>query len=340
MKTDLKKLPFFIVGCPRSGTSLLQMLMNLHPNIAIPPESHIFERFSGVFANYGDLHKSSNLQLFVKDILHDKRIKEWGLEISVAEFCTQIKIVSIKGVVSLLFELYAQKNGKKRWGDKTPQHAMYLKEINKIFPEAKFIHLIRDGRDVAESLKRVPIGPKSIYKIAHRWRKYILAFEEFKQSTDTRNWIEVHYEDLVQNLNSELFKIFDFLEEDRITVTRNIPEIEIKKQYIKSAALHNSLNKTISEKKIGVFKTKLKRREIEIFEYVAGDALINCEYEMATSRIFPIKIYERIVFFIEDNYLRYLFKFTNYDAFNLFKKQINYDLQVKTRKLLRSIKNY
>ncbi|WP_287284647.1 MULTISPECIES: sulfotransferase [unclassified Okeania] len=63
--------PFLIVGCPRSGTTLLQIIIDAHPNIIIPPESHIFERFSDIFNYYGDLQKDSNLYLFVKDILQD-----------------------------------------------------------------------------------------------------------------------------------------------------------------------------------------------------------------------------------------------------------------------------
>lgn len=131
--------PFFVVGCPRSGTTLLQILVDAHPNIAIPPESHIFCRFSKLFDKYGNLHKKTNLQLLVKDILRDDRIRLFDLDISVSDFCSQLKSISLKSVISLVFELYAQKEAKKRWGDKTPQHALYLNEIKTLLPEAKFI---------------------------------------------------------------------------------------------------------------------------------------------------------------------------------------------------------
>ncbi|NEQ76177.1 MAG: sulfotransferase [Okeania sp. SIO2C9] len=81
-----------MVVCPRSGTTLLQILIDAHPNIIIPSESHIFERFSDIFDYYGVLQKDSNLYLFVKHILQDLCIKEWGLGISVIDFCKQLKI--------------------------------------------------------------------------------------------------------------------------------------------------------------------------------------------------------------------------------------------------------
>lgn len=157
MKESLKKPPFFIVGHPRSGTTLLQILLDAHPNIVIPPESHIFVRFSEIFNHYGDLSQAYNRQLLVQDILNDEQIKLWNLDISASDFCRQLKDFSVKGIISCLFELYAQRDGKHQWGDKTPQHALYLQEIKATFPNAKFIHLIRDGRDVSESLKRLAI---------------------------------------------------------------------------------------------------------------------------------------------------------------------------------------
>ncbi|NEQ76185.1 MAG: sulfotransferase [Okeania sp. SIO2C9] len=328
--------PFFIVGSPRSGTTLLQILIDAHPNIIIPPESHIFGRFSDIFDYYGDLKKDSNLYLFVKDILQDLSIKEWGLEISVIDFCSQLKITSVKGVISLLFELSAKKVGKNRWGDKTPQNTFYLKEIHKLFPEAKFIHLIRDGRDVTESLKRVFIGPKSIYGIAHRWRKYILTFDEFKKTINSDQFLEIHYEDLVLDLENQVKKIFDFLEEDAETVnSSNIPETERRMFYYKSDPLFDSLNKPISNQKIGIFRKKLTKREIEIFESIAGDGLKIYGYQLETSGKTEIGIHEKIIFFYEDNIFRYLRKL----FVPLLRKQINYEVQLKIRKISMLIRN-
>ncbi|NET82464.1 MAG: sulfotransferase [Moorea sp. SIO1F2] len=321
MKETSTETPFFIVGCPRSGTTLLQVLMDAHPDICIPPESHIFPRFSESFDDYGDLSQNYNLKLFVKDILNDEPIKLWGLKISVPAFCSKLQERSVKGVISRLFELYAEREGKSKWGDKTPQHAMYLKQIKALFPQSRIIHIIRDGRDVAESLSRVLIGPKSIYGIAHRWKKYILSFQEFKKTINSHEFLEVHYENLVKNPKKELSKIFKFLgedySEDDSEVVQDIPETVRKHHYLKAATLHDSLNKSISSQKIGVFKSKFKTREIEIFESIAGEALTGYGYSLETSGKTHIKRKEMIVFFIEDYLLRYLKKFVRPDMMTL-----------------------
>ena len=333
------KAPFFIIGHPRSGTTLLQILLDAHPNIVIPPESHIFVRFAEIFDSYGDLSEVSNLELFVQDILNDERIKLWGLNISVVDFCRQLKTFSIKGVLSLLFELYAQREGKTRWGDKTPQHALYLQEIKRVFPEGKFIHLVRDGRDVAESLKRVIIGKKSISGIAHRWKKYILFFQEFKLTLQPDDFIEVYYEDLVQNTEYELSKILEFLGENPQDLVKFIPDTGRKQEYLKSKTVHSSLNEAISSKKVGIFQKKMRKRDIEIFESIAFDALKIHIYPLTTSGKTKVKFHEKIRDLIEDNLLRYLIKFIKLDRINLVKKQIKFGFQFQMRKLLRSRRN-
>lgn len=78
-------------------------------------------------------------------------------------------------------------------GGQNAATCFFLTEIKRCFPDAKFVHLIRDGRDVAESLKRVLIGPKSIYRIAKRWVGYIKAFEDFKKEVNDKDYIEIFW---------------------------------------------------------------------------------------------------------------------------------------------------
>lgn len=309
MQEKLNKEPFFIVGCPRSGTTLLQLLINSHPKIAIPPESHIFVRFSKIFNCYGDLSKDCNLHLLVKDLLNDYHIRDWDLKISVADFCDQLQEKSLAGIISLIFSLYVRKEGKVRWGDKTPQNMLYLSEIRKVFPDAKFIHLIRDGRDVAVSSNRVFVGPPSIYGIAKEWCRYIFTFKEFKNTVDKSKYIEIHYEQLVKDPNNELKKIFEFLEESPISVGKNIPNSTAKTNYLNADLHMQSLNLPISSSKINIYKKVFTERKIEVFENIAKDALAYCGYSVNKENKNKIKLFEKFVFFIEDTLYRYYRKY-------------------------------
>ena len=279
----ISKPPFFIVGCSRSGTTLLQTLLDAHPNIAIPPESHIFDRFSEIFDTYGDLHQISHLRLLVKDLLRDERIKQWQLKTTVSAFCDELRDLSLRSVLSLLFELYARQQGKGHWGDKTPDHIMYLSEIKSLFPEAKFIHLIRDGRDVANSLLRVFFGPNTIDQAAYRWKRDVSAFWQFKKNLSPGDYLEIFYENLVAHPQEELKKILTFLEEDEKQL-KGIPlQGSVKEHYIKLDSIHRSLKRPIFKRRIGIFRKRLDQRQIEIFESIAGDMLEAYGYKRVTS---------------------------------------------------------
>jgi len=339
MKKDSLKAPFFIVGCPRSGTTLLQLILDAHPNIAIPPESHIFERYGQIFDSYGDLKIPSNLETFVKEILSDKIIQQWKLSVSVEEFIDQLKETSVRGVVSLLFELFARKEGKKRWGCKTPQHSFYLSEIKEYFPTALIIHLVRDGRDVAESLSRVYIGPQSIYSIAHRWRQYVLAFHQFKHRLHADHYLEVKYEKLVGNPEKEIKRIFSFIGAE---YDENILDNEFtarKNFYLQMAPHFKTLNKSISTKRIGVFQDRFSSREIEIFETIAGDAMDIYGYSKETQAQAQVRPTEKIRFLFLDYYLRYQRKLVRKDLLNQSHRELLEIVQYKIRKFKSIVRN-
>lgn len=330
MNPQAEKPPFFIVGCTRSGTTLLQVLIDAHSKISIPPESHIFIRFSESFEKYGKLTQQKNLKRLVKDLLNDFRIKQWRVPVTAHEFCNGITEFTTKGVVSRLFELYAKKEGKQRWGDKTPQHILYLKEIKKMFPNAKLIHLIRDGRDVAESLRRVFIGPKSIYRISKRWCQAVSFFYEFKKTINPADYLEVRYEDVVADPRKQLERIFQFLGEEVEGSCLAVQDTDRRHHYIKSAAWHSSLKDNVTDKKIGIFKKTFNKHEIEIFESIAGNMLETYGYSLETSGDTKIKPYEHLLFFFQDYIYRYLRKINH---LKVVRQDFGSALQLKWRKI-------
>ncbi len=329
--------PFFIVGCSRSGTTLLQVLLDAHPHIAIPPESLIFAHFAEIFDCYGDLKKESNLRALVKDVLTDERIKRWDLKISVSDFCGRLEDFSVRGVVTLLFQCYAEKEGKVRWGDKTPEHVYYLKKIKTLFPEAKLIHLVRDGRDVAESQMRVFFGPNTIDQAALSWKKHVSAFRRFSAHLRPDEYREIHYEDLVRSPDQELKKIFDFLGEEFLSFSERIPETTSKAHYLQYDAIHTSLKKSISGEKIGIFKSKLSRRQVEIFESIAGNLLESYGYARVTPVNRPILAYEKIIYGVLDQFFRFQLKMGKW---SYLKERIQYHMRRWIRLRMRREKRH
>jgi hypothetical protein len=329
--------PFFIVGCPRSGTTLLQTLLDAHPHIAIPPESYLFERFGYCFEAYGDLRDPERLRQLVQDLLRDERIRVWKLEVSVEDFCEALCERTVRGVLSMLFSLYTRKNGKIRWGEKTPGHVFHLDQIRSIFPEAKFIHLVRDGRDVAESLSRVYFGKKSIWANARRWRQAVLAWHAFQERVPRASTFEVFYERLVEQPREEVAKILTFLQADAGAAPQELESTGLKETYTTAYSFHQSLMNPISRAKVGVFNKVFSEREIALFESVAGETLELYGYARATRGAAWPRMAERMRFFWQDYYSRFVRKLLNPAIHHEVKRELREAFQLRIRKLKRRL---
>ena len=313
---------------------MLQLLISSNSDVSIPPARHIFERFAGIFELYGNLAKRENAQRLVRDLLNDEPIREWGLDVSVSEFCSQLEEPSVKGIISRLFQLYACKEGKVRWADKTPQHCFHTRAIREVFPEAKFIHLIRDGRDVAESLSRVYIGPKSMRNIANRWKRYIVEFNRVKMALPRDRYIEVYYEDLVRNPQGELERIFDFVGL-RASGLRQQLKISSDSLDVESYP-HFAVKSSVSAGKVGVFKRRFSYRDLQVFESIAGAALDFHGYALVTDGNAKLSLREKLNFAFEDKVYRFVRKLVNPSLWPLVRKQLLYYVQNVSRRLWRT----
>lgn len=330
--------PIFIVGAPRSGTTLLQTLVDGYSDIAMPPESHVFARFATLFERYGDLSRDRNLTLFVRDLLTDVRIKRWGLAVSVDAFCLTLADRSVRGVLEHLFALYARQQGKPRWGEKTPTHALYLAEISRIFPDAKFIHLVRDGRDVAESLRRVPFGKKSIWSSARRWRRSVRACRAFAQAMGPGAMLEVRYEDLVEDPQAQVNRILVFLGAAPVDVGREVPKTRLTSTYLGLASFHGALGQGISGGQVGKFREILSPRDVAIFEAVAGADLVSYGYRLDTARSIRLGPADYAKFSFEDYCWRFCRKLVTPEFRVRIKPDVQEAVQLAWRRITRSLR--
>ncbi|HET6630829.1 MAG TPA: sulfotransferase [Woeseiaceae bacterium] len=265
--------PFFLVGCSRSGTTLLQALIDAHPNIAIPPESHVYLRFGPIVHTYGDLAVQRKRLRFIRALLSDIFIEEWRLEITVADIEQRLQEPTFLGIVETLFRFYAERHGARRWGDKTPEHIRYLREIRRDFPGARLIHLVRDGRDVAEAMQRMIFYPVTAYGVARVWRDEIRHWQAFCATEGEANTLVVRYEDLVTEPRETVASIFRFLGEPVVDTVATYSESSLSRNLDAQGPWHSSLRKGISASKVGIYRRRFTPREIEILEYIQGDDL-------------------------------------------------------------------
>ncbi len=197
----------FIVGSPRSGTTWLQRLMASHPNVSSGQESHLFEWFLGPM-----LRKWHRLLKLYEDDASKRSAVGLAAYLTTEQFQHLLR-----AFVSETLTM-AQVQPGDLFLEKTPSHALFLKEILELLPDCRVIHLVRDPRDVTASLLAASTSwgkgwaPKTANDAALIWKKHVDAVEDAKALMRPDQFIELRYEDLHSNTAEHLQKLATFAE--------------------------------------------------------------------------------------------------------------------------------
>jgi hypothetical protein len=195
----------FIVGVGRSGTTLLRLMLDAHPELAIPGETHFLADFLG--QDVAGLTKDWFFRTVTEAPTWPNLLVD---EAAFAEVLDEIEPYSVSEAIRAFYRLYAHRFGKERWGDKTPPYRGHMVGIQRLLPEARFIHLIRDGRDAALSYRGLWFGPgKDIEAQARFWVAEVRSART--QSVELRYYLEIKYETLVSDPETTLRSICDYL---------------------------------------------------------------------------------------------------------------------------------
>jgi len=163
--------PVFIVGSPRSGTSLLRNILNRHPALAVCGETHFHHYVYKRRKAFGDLRNPQNRQHLVAEFLALWRIQRLGMDLQALSGRLSRDATSYRAFFRSVLEHYAESQGKKRWGEKTPQHVLFTETLCEWYPGAVILHVVRDPRDVVASLQRMPWAANSVVTNARVWLK-------------------------------------------------------------------------------------------------------------------------------------------------------------------------
>ncbi len=281
----------FVVGATRSGTTLLRLMLDAHPEIAIPSETHFIPELISAREKHG-----ATREQMLELLTSHRRWGDFTIEPDeLAERWSAIEPLSGPEAVRAFFHLYADKQGKHdaRWGDKTPGYVKSMREIQGYLPEARFIHLIRDGRDVALSVLKQTWGPQSIEAAAEKWRSRVNRGRS--QQPYLGYYMEVKFEDLVLDTERELRRICEFidlpfdermlgyhetaeqrLQEKARALPRNHGEAQSAEKRLLS---HAKTFEPPNPEMIGTWKQRMSPRDRAAYEALAGDLLAELGYE-------------------------------------------------------------
>ena len=196
----------FVVGVNRSGTTLLRMMLDAHPELTIPPETHFVPEL--IEAAESGTHSPEGL---LAPITSQREWGDFGLtEEGLLERFRLFEPLTAGDALRSFYEAYAERAGKPRWGEKTPIYVKSMRAISSALPEARFVHVIRDGRDVALSIRDRATKEHPIERIAERWVRRITQAREQAKRLD--HYREIRYEALILDTEATLHEVLDFYE--------------------------------------------------------------------------------------------------------------------------------
>jgi hypothetical protein len=201
--------PFFVVGSPRSGTTLVRMMLDCHPNLAVPRESHFVVGLAG-----RRFRMARRPQLAIERILTHPRFAVWGLDPDLVRAAAGVLGPrTYADAVRVAFATWAAAAGKARWGDKTPGYVSHIPLLARLFPDARFVHVIRDGREVAASVAETWFGPDDPVAAAYWWRARVRDGLRDGRRLGTARYMELHLRDLIADPERAMRQVLDFLGE-------------------------------------------------------------------------------------------------------------------------------
>jgi len=281
----------FLVGVPRSGTTLLRLQLDAHPQLAIPPETGfglIAGELAARDAGPGDVLEA----ITALPTWPDLGVKPGELTAAWEE----LSAWSVADGLRAFYRTYAAQRGKSRWGDKTPLHASHVYTLWEVLREARFIHLVRDGRDVAVSLREMPFAPGdgSIEALAVAWRTGVQ--EARRLGSAVPHYCEVRYERLVREAEATLRELSEFVElefdgsmlcahkraEERLSEKAEVRrEGGVRNLPPERRRIFASTLGPVDPSRAGRWREVLTAGEIARFEAVTGDTLEELGYELA-----------------------------------------------------------
>lgn len=267
--------PFFVVGSDRSGTTMFRLMLNEHSRIHIPRESWFIIPLMDNLPLKARLSPGDLEQAFTIISTH-KRWRDWeSSDHKLREVIFSLGDPTLAELVDEVFRQCGNTSGKPRWGDKTPKYIDEVTRLHELFPGARFIHIVRDGRDVCNSLRRFRWQGESVYSIAEYWRDVIHAGKAAGRLLGPELYLEIFYEELVLNPEKVLRTVCSFLREDYEAsmldfhehADENVAEFEKKK------GIHAKTSRAPKASDTHRWKTEMKPAHVAMFEAFAGSAM-------------------------------------------------------------------
>ncbi len=264
-------IPIFIGGCDRSGTTLLGAMLGSHSKCLCIPE---FQSKIEVFQHIKHWDNNLNIKEVFEMLKNHWRFRIWELDINLDPDSQNVIGSSYSRLIEFIIKKYGEKVYKlspEFWVDHSPSNIQFAYSLFNLFPKAKMIHIVRDGRAVANSVLRLDWGPNTIVRAAPWWLENISYGLCAESLFGDKHVIRVRYEDLVLKPEITLKNICSFMNivyqpEMSKAIGFRVPSYTERQ--------HNMVGQELNRKRIEAWESELTERQIEIFENLTGEMLL------------------------------------------------------------------
>jgi Sulfotransferase family len=271
--------PFFIVGSGRSGSTMLRMMLAAHSRLTIPPETWYLLALVRRFSIDRPL-SAEEVESAIAVITGHYRWPD--MQLSAQEFRHAVSRLAqpyLRDLAEVVYRRHLEAEGKLRWGDKTPTYIQIVPELARLFPSARFIHLVRDGRDVAKSFQATGWSGRWLHAGTREWTAALECHWRWMRSDLRDRILLVRYESLVLEPQATLQEICRFVGEELEPqmlswdwkVDELVPEREL--------SIHRKLKLRIGAEAVERWKREMSAREIFVAEAFMGSHLMRLGYE-------------------------------------------------------------
>ncbi len=265
--------PIFVGGCARSGTTLLGAMLGVGPDRLTVPEAEFKWQ---LLTRLGTLGPDVDLAAAVAYLRRDWKFRLWGCDLPAGPAGS----VPYSALVSALVLRHGRRAGKPApslWIDHTPGNIRFALTLARLFPDARFVHVVRDGRAVAASVLPLDWGPNDVIEAARHWATQIALGLAAEQALGAARILTIRYEDLVAEPDVVLRRVCAFLDtpfDPAMTRTREyrVPDY--------SAGQHGLVAQAPDPARVDRWRCTLSRRQVETFEDISGELLAYLGYEL------------------------------------------------------------
>lgn len=258
---------------------MLRTMLNTHPSLAMPRETRfLLEMYKGR-RKFGDLRQPENQRKAAEFIVarEDSWFERFGVDADLAMDRLMKAPPTLGSVIGTAFSLYAEANGKPRWGDKRPTLIVYLPGIFDMFPDAQFVNLIRDPRATVASIKKLGWYKGDVAPAVELWLRCVQHANSAAQRYRSDQFFEIRYEELTANPEKSLISICSFYDLDTSKVPQmlrfheNVDEPE--------SDYHNRLTQPVNTATVASWERVLSREEVAFIEKKTAKAMSKYGYE-------------------------------------------------------------